>query len=78
MTEMTKDDVTEACKLIARYKKAKKLALALVQHGADGESAVKLGETLVGRSLAAKAVGGHVPSDVTWALVVEMVKEINP
>lgn len=69
------DTVTEACILTARYRKAKKLAVMLIGSGASAEDVKTLGSTEIGRQLAAKAVGGNVPSEVTWALVNEMVQE---
>ncbi len=82
--ELTKDQVTEQIKLVARYRKAKKIALKIVSIAAGAgddtqttlETVQKLGQIETGRKLAAEAAGVNVPSVVTWALVIEMVTEI--
>ena len=72
------DDAREPYKLVARYKKAKAIAHLLLANGATASSAAVLGAIDIGRSLAALAAGQHTPSEVTWALVVEMVREVRP
>jgi len=64
--------------LVARYRKARAIAKRLLALGADKTTAAQLGETELGRTLAAQAVGVNVPSEVTWALVVELVSEVRP
>lgn len=64
--------------LVARYRKARKCAQALLASGADSASARSVGSTLVGRTLTAKAADCNVPSETTWALVVELVHEVRP
>ena len=62
-------------KLVARYRKARAIALTLVRHGATVESIEALGALDGGRKLAAEAAGVLVPSVTTWALVVELARE---
>lgn len=64
-------------KLVARYRKARKIATTLrrLQPGVAYEDAVVLGTTEVGRTLAAEAAGTRIPSEVTWALVVEILRD---
>jgi len=64
--------------LVARYRKARAIAKRLLALGADKTAATQLGATELGRTLAAQAVGVNVPSEVTWALVVELVSEVRP
>jgi hypothetical protein len=64
--------------LVARYKKARLIAKSLLALGATAESAAHLGKFEDGRRLAAAAAGTHVPSPVTWMLVVELVREVRP
>ncbi len=61
---------------MARYRKAKKIALLLIAMGGNVESVKQLGASEMGRTLAANAAKTHVPSEVTWHLVNEMVTEI--
>lgn len=64
-------------KLVARYRKAKKIAKAL-RHAVPGvthQDAEDLGSTEIGRELAGAVAHTNVPSDVTWALVVEMLRD---
>lgn len=65
--------------LVARYRKARKIAnhLTLLE-GASAASVAALGEQELGRVLAAQAAGTRVPSETTWALVVELVREVRP
>lgn len=75
------DDAREGHVLVARYRKARVLADYLAQYveTANAETAAQsvavLGQAEVGRQLAAQAAGTRVPSEVTWALVVELVRE---
>lgn len=62
----------ETFKIVARYRKAKKLAAALVAHGAETPEAV---DSLVVRELATRVAEVNPSSDVTWALVKEMLRE---
>ncbi len=75
--EIVKDQVTEQIKLVARYRKAKKIALLLIAMGGNVESVKQLGASEMGRTLAANAAKTHVPSDITWALVVALVEEVT-
>lgn len=72
---LTADQTTEACKTIARYKKAKKISSLLIMLGGTKESVIELGKTEMGRTLAANGASTHVPSEVTWELIVAMVEE---
>lgn len=79
MTE-TVFDLTESIKLVARYRKAKKIALALIQLGATPQQLKNIAaseEFELYRELSAKLAETHVPSPVTWQLVIEMVKEVT-
>lgn len=75
------DEARDAHVLVARYRKARKLAdhlaafVQAVNAEAAAESVAVLGRTEVGRALAAKAAGVNDPSPTTWALVVELVRE---
>lgn len=65
--------------LVARYRKARKLANALtLLEGANAASVADLGAQELGRVLAAQVAGVNVPSETTWALVVELVREVRP
>ena len=64
--------------LVARYRKARAVAKTLLALGASKDDAIALGETEVGRALAAKAADVNVPSTTSWALVVELVAEVRP
>jgi len=64
--------------LVARYRKSRKCAQVLLSLGADAGSAIDIGRTTVGRALVAKAAETHVPSTTSWALVVELVREVRP
>lgn len=79
MTETT-FDITESIKLVSRYRKAKKIALALIKLGATADSlkaVTKTDEFELYRKLSAEIAGTHVPSPVTWQLVIELVKEVT-
>ncbi len=70
---------TNTHRLVARYRKARKISNHLVMlQGADVASVENLGTSELGRTLAAQAAGVNVPSEMTWALVVEMVRESYP
>jgi hypothetical protein len=64
-------------KLVARYRKARKIAVLLLAHGANAEAAESLNSD-IGRKVAAQAADVNVPSETTWALVVELVREVRP
>lgn len=72
------EDEREPHVLLARYRKARRVAKVLIQHGATAESALELGKTELGRTMAAQVAGTRVPSKVTWPLVVELVSEVRP
>jgi hypothetical protein len=55
----------------ARTAKASKMANVLIAHGSDAETAAALPAR--GRMMVAELAGCRVPSETTWALVVEMV-----
>ena len=63
--------------LVARYRKARAIAKALLALGASKDDAIALGATEVGRTLAAKAANVNAPSPTSWALVVELVGEVR-
>lgn len=71
-------DVRDRHVLVARYRKARAIAKVLLASGGNVESATQLGTFELGRSLAAKAADVNVPSETTWALVVELVREVRP
>ena len=52
---LTKDQVTEQIKLVARYKKAKKIALALVALGANSQHLKNIAADVERRLGAARA-----------------------
>lgn len=56
----------------ARTAKASKMANVLIAHGADAETVAALPPK--GRAMVAQLAGCLVPSETTWALVVEMVQ----
>lgn len=56
----------------ARTAKASKMANVLIAHGSDAETAAAL--PVRGRRMVAELAGCRVPSETTWALVVEMVR----
>lgn len=56
----------------ARTAKASKMANVLIAHGADAETVAALPRK--GRAMTAQLAGCRVPSETTWALVVEMVR----
>lgn len=63
-------------KLVARYRKARKIADALrTLPGATTENVATLGASETVRAMAARLANTNVPSEVTWALVVELVRE---
>lgn len=64
--------------LVARYKKARAIAKHLLTLGATAETAAELGRLELGRQLSATTAGTRVPSEVTWALVIELVREVRP
>lgn len=64
-------NTTSKFEAAARTAKASKMANVLIAHGADAETAAAL--PLRGRRLVAELAGCRVPSETTWALVVEMV-----
>lgn len=63
--------------LVARYRKARKIATAFLASEAQpsADELIAVGEYDAVRELAGKAVGVNTPSRVTWALVVELVNE---
>jgi hypothetical protein len=65
-------------KLVARYRKARRIAQAIIDAGGDADATLTVGQTELGRTLAARVAGTHVPSEVTWALVFELVREQRP
>lgn len=77
-TEVQTEDPRAAYILVARYKKARAIAQRLLALGANAETAAIVGSTEVGRALAATAAGVNVPSETSWALVVELVREVRP
>lgn len=78
MNPANTDDERAPHVLIARYRKARAIAHVLLSNGANEATAFELGKTELGRQLAALAASQHVPSETTWALVVEMVREVRP
>lgn len=64
--------------LVNRYRKARKCAQVLLALGADAATADQLGSTEIGRALTAKAADCNTPSPTTWALVIELVREVRP
>ncbi len=72
------DAVREQRILVARYRKARAIAKMLLANGGGVESVTQLGQYELGRQLAAQAAGTNVPSETTWALVVELVREVRP
>ena len=62
----------ETFKIVARYRKARKLTRALLDHGAETPEVV---DSLVVRELATRVAEVNPSSDVTWALVKEMLRE---
>lgn len=62
----------EEFKIVARYRKAKALTATLLAHGVETADAV---DSLVIRELATKIAEVRPSSDVTWALVKEMLRE---
>lgn len=64
--------------LVARYRKARAIAKHILGLGATAEVATQLGQYELGRQLAAQAADVNVPSETTWALVVELVREVRP
>jgi hypothetical protein len=61
--------------LVARYRKARKLANTMVSEGFTADETASITHNEPARKLAAKLAGTNVPSEVTWALVVELVRE---
>lgn len=72
------DDERAPHVLVARYRKARAVATTLLQHGATAAQVEELGKMDIGRALAAQAAGTRIPSTTTWALVVELVREVRP
>lgn len=64
--------------LVARYRKARRCANALLANGADVTSTEQLGQSELGRKLTAQVAHCNTPSETTWALVVELVREVKP
>lgn len=62
----------EEFKIVARYRKARKLSAVLIDHGAEGPEVV---DSPMIRTLATKLAEVNESSDVTWALVREMLRE---
>lgn len=58
--------------VVARNTKAAKMASVLIAHHADAETAAAL--PAAGRQVVAELAGCRIPSETTWALVVEMVQ----
>lgn len=56
----------------ARTAKASKMANVLIAHGADAETVAAL--PAKGRRMVAELAGTRLPSEETWALIVEMVR----
>lgn len=74
--ELERMQDAEPFKLVARYRKARKIANFLVLTGVSVEDVAALGTSSLGRQLVAEKIGGHVPSETTWALVTELVREV--
>ena len=70
-------DVQAQMILVNRYRKARKCANVLLSNGANATQAAALGTTLIGRTLTANAAATHIPSETTWALIVELVREVR-
>jgi len=62
----------EEFKIVARYRKARKLTAVLLDHGAETTEVV---DSTPLRRLAEKLAEVNESSNVTWALVREMLKE---
>lgn len=62
-----------AYKLVARYRKARRIADKI--HGIDASLEDLRDADLATRALAAQLAGTHIPSECTWALVVELITE---
>lgn len=76
--EQPQPDVQEQMILVNRYRKARKIASKLLAHGADADAVIELGKSHLGMRLAAEAAGANTPSTTTWALVIELVREVRP
>lgn len=62
----------EEFKIVARYRKARKLSAVLLDHGAETPDSV---DSIPLRRLAERMTGCNESSDITWALVREMLRE---
>jgi hypothetical protein len=73
------DESDNPFKLVARYRKARAIATALhaLPNGFAVADVEGIGASLEGRELAAKVAGTNVPSETTWALVVELYREVT-
>ena len=70
-------DVQAQMILVNRYRKARKLSQVLLGLGCTAAQAEQIGSAHVGRALTAKAADCNAPSQTTWALVVELVREVR-
>lgn len=76
--EAPERDVQAERILVNRYRKARKCANALLAAGAPASQVEELGKSDLGRKLTAQVAQCNTPSPTTWALVVELVREVRP
>ena len=62
-------------RLVARYRKARKIADALYKLEVPTDAFAASSDNTALRTLAAQVAGTNVPSETTWALVVELITE---
>lgn len=63
-------------KIVNQYRKARKIAEVLITHYASHADVVNASGAMI--TMAATLAETSEPSETTWALVVELVKEAKP